>query len=98
MTETTFNYKATFILDTRNREETPEELIEGLKAELVAAGGEVTGVEDLGKSDFERAADRRYTAGNYVQFLATGTANFPAAVLEALQLNTLVSHKMIQKA
>lgn len=98
MTETKFNYKATFILDTRNREESAEDLIEGLKAELVAAGGDITAVEDMGKKEFERAADRRYTAGTFVQFAATAPAGFPNAVLEKLRLNKLVSHKMIQKA
>lgn len=97
MTDNKFNYKATFILDTRKREEEIGELIEGLKAELVAVGGDITATEDMGKKEFERAADRRYTAGNFVQFFATAGAEFPAAVLEQLRLNTLVSHKMIQK-
>ena len=53
------NYKATFILDTRGREENADELVEGLKGELEGAGAEVTSAQNLGKHDFARAADRR---------------------------------------
>ena len=57
------NYKATFILDTRGREESIDDLVEGLKDELVEAGAEVSDTENLGKQDFARAADRRYESG-----------------------------------
>jgi len=97
MTATTANFKATFILDTRDREEGVDDLIESLKQEIAAAGGEVSSVENLGKTDFARAADRRYTSGVYVRYDFSGTAETPAAVLEKLRLNKLVSHKMIQK-
>ena len=36
------NYKATFILDTRGREENADELVEGLKGELEGAEREPT--------------------------------------------------------
>ena len=97
MTATTANYKATFILDTRGREEGIDELIDSVKQELTAAGADVSNVENLGKSDFARAADRRYTSGVYVQYDFSGSSETPAAVLEKLRLNKLVSHKMIQK-
>lgn len=98
MTATASNYKATFILDTRGRDESVEDLIEGLKGELAAAGAEVTAVEDLGRQDFARIPDIKYTAGVYVQYSFSGTSDVPAAILEKLRLNKLVSHKMIQKA
>ena len=53
------NYKATFILDTRGCEESIEDLVDGLKSELVEAGAEVSDTENLGKQDFARSADRR---------------------------------------
>ncbi|MDQ8203654.1 30S ribosomal protein S6 [Pelagicoccus sp. SDUM812003] len=98
MTATASNYRATFILDTRGREESVEDLIEGLKAELSEAGAEVTKVEDLGRKDFARIPDVKYESGVYVQYEFSGSAETPAAVLEKLRLNKLVSHKMIQKA
>ncbi|EDY81768.1 hypothetical protein VDG1235_1386 [Verrucomicrobiia bacterium DG1235] len=98
MTATASNYKATFILDTRGREESVDDLVEGLKAELASVGAEVTAVENIGRQDFVRTPDVKYTAGVYVQYDFTGSPETPAAVLEKLRLNKLVSHKMIQKA
>ena len=97
MTATKTNYKISFILDMREREEAVGELIEGLKDIIEAVGGEVSKVEDIGKQDFAAAADHRYTAGHYVQYEAAGSKEFPAALWEKLLLNKLVSHKMIQK-
>lgn len=97
MTAIASNYKATLILDTRGREESIDDLIEGLKAELASVGAEVTDVENLGKQDFVRIPDVKYIAGVYVQYNFSGAAETPAAILEKLRLNTLVSHKMIQK-
>ena len=91
------NYKATFILDTRGREENADELVEGLKGELESAGAEVTSAQNLGKHDFARAADIRYESGVYAQFKISGDSNMHRNVLEKLRLNKLVSHKIIQK-
>lgn len=98
MTATASNYRATFILDTRGREESVDQLIDGLKAELAAAGAEVTKVENLGKKEFARVPDDKFDSGVYVQYEFSGSHDTPAAVLEKLRLNKLVSHKMIQKA
>ena len=98
MTATKANYKATFILDTRGREESVDELVDSLKGEIEAAGGEVSKVENLGKQDFAQVADRSYTSGVYAQYDFSGEVGIHAALLEKLRLNKLVSHKIIQKA
>jgi len=98
MTATASNYLSTFILDTRGREESVDDLIEGLKGELASAGAEVGEVNNLGRQDFVRTPDVKYDAGVYVQFPISGTSDLPASVLEKLELNKLVSHKIIQKA
>ena len=91
------NYKATFILDTRGREESIDDLVEGLKVELVEAGAEVSDEENLGKQDFARAADRRYESGVYAHYRISRGSDLPEKILEKLHLNKLVSHKMIQR-
>lgn len=91
------NYKATFILDTRGREESVDELVDGLKGELESAGAEVSKSDNLGKQEFARAADIRYESGVYAQYRLSGEANLPSKILEKLRLNKLVSHKIIQK-
>jgi small subunit ribosomal protein S6 len=91
------NYKATFILDTRGREESIDELIGSLKGELERAGAEVSQSNEIGRQDFARAADRRYVSGVYAQYQISGDADLPSNILETLRLNKLVSHKMIQR-
>ncbi len=98
MTETKANYKATFILDTRDREESVDELIDSLKGEIAEVGGEVSSVENLGRQDFAQAADKRYLSGVYAQIDFSGDSSTPSKIHEKLRLNKLVSHKMIQKA
>lgn len=91
------NYKATFILDTRGREESVDELVGNLKGELEKVGAEVTKTADTGKQDFARAADRRYVSGVYAQYMISGDATLPSKIDETLRLNKLVSHKIIQR-
>ena len=91
------NYKATFILDTRGREESVDELVGNLKGELEKVGAEVTKTADTGKQDFARAADRRYLSGVYAQYMISGDATLPSKIDETLRLNKLVSHKIIQR-
>ena len=43
------NYKATFILDNRGKEDSVDQIIEGVKKEIAAVQGEVTAVEQLGR-------------------------------------------------
>ena len=91
------NYKATFILDTRGREESVDELVGSLKGELEKVGAEVSKTADTGKQDFARAADRRYVSGVYAQYMISGDATLPGKIDETLRLNKLVSHTIIQR-
>ena len=44
MTQTKRKYHATFILDNRGREETIDQIIEGVKKDILAVDGEVSSV------------------------------------------------------
>ena len=52
MSQTKRNYKATFILDNRGKEDSVESIIEVVKKEITAVQGEVTAVENLGRRNF----------------------------------------------
>ena len=67
MNATQRNYRASFILDNRGKEDSIDQIIDGVKNEITAIQGEVTGVENLGKKDFVRVTDRKFTSGAYVQ-------------------------------
>ena len=61
MNATKRNYRATFILDNRGKEETVDQIIDGVKKVIADVKGEVTGVENIGKKDFVRVTDKKVT-------------------------------------
>lgn len=91
-------YRASFILDNRGKEETIEQIVEGLKKVIAEVKGEVTQVETVGKRDFARVTDKKYTGAHYVQITFTGPAGVPAQLREKLRLHTNVYRTFIQKA
>jgi small subunit ribosomal protein S6 len=98
MSQTKRNYKATFILDNRGKEDTVESIIEGVKKEITTLKGEVTGVENLGRREFVRKTDDKFPAGVYVQVNFSAPANAPAALHERLRLNESVYRALVQNA
>ena len=84
------NYRATFIIDNRGQEDSIDKLIEDIKKEITAVKGEITAVENLGKRDFARVTDAKFTNGVYVQIAYTAPADSAAALKERLRLNNTV--------
>lgn len=97
-TATKRNYRASFILDNRGKEDTIEQIIEGVKQDIAAVHGEVTSVENIGKKDFVRVTDRKFTGGTYVQIAFSGPAQAPAQLKERLRLNNSVYRTFVQSA
>jgi small subunit ribosomal protein S6 len=92
------NYKTTFILDTRGREESVEQLIEDLKKEIAANEIDVLRAENLGRRDFARTPDPKLTAGNYVQFDLAGPPETMKKLNEHFRLNPVVFRIVVQSA
>jgi small subunit ribosomal protein S6 len=92
------NYRATFILDNRGREESIDQIVDGVKQEIAAVKGEVTAVETLGKRDFIRVTDKKLTGATYVHINFSGPAEAPANLRERLRLNNSVYRTFIQSA
>jgi small subunit ribosomal protein S6 len=84
------SYRATFILDNRGKEESIDQIIDGVKSDIAAVHGEVTSVENLGRREFIRVTDRRLVGATYVQVAFSSPATGPAALKERLRLNTSV--------
>ena len=61
MKPTKRSYRATFILDNRGKEDSIDQIIDGVKQDIVSVQGEVTGVENLGRREFIRVTDRKLT-------------------------------------
>jgi small subunit ribosomal protein S6 len=98
MKPTKRNYKATFILDNRGKEDSVEQIIEGVKKEISAVQGEVTAVENIGRREFARKTDDKFPAGVYVQVNFSAPAGAPAQLHERLRLNDTVYRALVENA
>jgi small subunit ribosomal protein S6 len=98
MNPTKRNYRATFILDNRGKEETVEQIIEVVKKDIVAVQGEVSAVENIGKKDFIRVTDKKLTGATYVHVSFAAPAAAPAQLIERLRLNHSVYRTFVQSA
>ena len=98
MKQTNRNYKATLILDNRGKEDSVEQIIEGVKKEITAVQGEVTAVENLGRRDFARKTDDKFPAGVYVQVNFSAPAAAPSQLHERLRLNETVYRALVENA
>lgn len=96
MNQTKRSYRATFILDNRGKEESIDQIVDGVKQVIAAVKGEVTAVENLGKKDFVRVTDKKLTGASYVQINFAGPADAPAHLRERLRLNNSVYRTFIQ--
>jgi small subunit ribosomal protein S6 len=96
MNPTKRNYRATFILDNRGKEDTIDQIIDGVKKDIAAVQGEVTAVENIGKKDFIRVTDRKFTGAAYVHVNFSAPAEGPAQLKERLRLNHSVYRTFVQ--
>lgn len=96
MNQTKRNYRATFILDNRGKEDSIDQLIEEVKNEIATFEGEVTHVENLGKRDFARVTDKKFAGATYIQVTYSAPAHAPAQLHEHLRLNHNVYRTFIQ--
>jgi small subunit ribosomal protein S6 len=96
MNPTKRNYRATFILDNRGKEDSVDQIIDGVKKEIAAIQGEVTSVENLGRKDFVRVTDRKFPAGTYVQIDFSAPLEGPARLRERLRLNHSVYRTFVE--
>jgi len=98
MNSTKRNYRATFILDNRGREETIDQLLDGVKKVIAEVQGEVSAVDNIGKKDFVRVTDKKFTGATYVHVNFAAPAAAPAQLIERLRLNNSVYRTFIQSA
>ncbi|MBW8782952.1 MAG: 30S ribosomal protein S6 [Verrucomicrobia bacterium] len=92
------NYRATFILDNRGKEDSIDQILEGVKKDILAVDGEVSSIETLGRKDFARVTDRNLPGATYVQVAFSAPAAGPAQLKERLRLNNSVYRTFLQSA
>jgi len=92
------NYQAMFILNSRNQEETPEQITNDLKGVIESIGGKVTTENELGRIDFHRVTDRKEPSGHYSAISFSGPANTNQALKEKLRLDKRVKRIIVFSA
>ena len=65
-------YEGLFILDTAGKEEGIKDTIDRISAEITALGGKVETVQKMDKKNFARVANKRHSAGFYVNVIFEG--------------------------
>ncbi|MBE0544011.1 MAG: 30S ribosomal protein S6 [Verrucomicrobia bacterium] len=72
-------YEGLFVLNTAGKEEGIKEAIDKISAEIVSAGGQVETVQKMDRKSFMRVADKKHTAGYYVNVIFSMA---PAAIAQ----------------
>jgi small subunit ribosomal protein S6 len=98
MTQNKRNYRASFILDNRGKEDSIDQIIDGVKKEIAAIHGDVTAVENIGRRDFARKTDATFPSGVYVNMDFAAPAGAAAQLQERLRLNDSVYRVIVQNA
>jgi ribosomal protein S6 len=65
-------YEGLFILNSAGKEEAIKDTIDKISAEITTLGGKVETVQKMEKKAFARVADRKNSAGYYVNFVFEG--------------------------
>ncbi len=72
-------YEGLFILDTAAKEEGIKDAIDKISQEITTAGGKVETVQKMDKKGFSRVADKKHSAGFYVNVIFESQ---PSALLQ----------------
>ncbi len=80
-------YEGLFILNTAGKEEGVKEMIDQISAEINAAGGRIDTVQKMDKRAFTRVADKKFSAGYYVNFIFELAPTNLAALKHRFDLN-----------
>jgi len=80
-------YEGLFILNTTGKEETLQDTIDKISTEISSAGGKVETVQKMDKKHYARVADKKFTAGYYVNVIFNAAPNVVAVLRNKFSLN-----------
>lgn len=91
-------YEGLFILNTAGKEEGIKEVIDTISNEITNAGGKVETVQKMDKRPFSRVADKKYTAGFYVNVIFEANPLAVAGLKAKFGLNNEIFRVMFTNA
>jgi ribosomal protein S6 len=80
-------YEGLFILNTAGKEDSIKEMVDKISAEIAAAGCKVETVQKMEKRPFARVANRKVTAGFYVNVIFESSPAVLAQLRHRFALN-----------
>jgi len=83
-------YEGLFILETAGKEEGIKETIDKISAEITSLGGKVETVQKMEKKGFSRIADKKHSAGFYVNVIFEGQPSLIDQLKHRFAMNTEV--------
>lgn len=91
-------YEGLFILNTAGREEGIKETIDKISADIAETGGKVETVQKMDRRPFTRVADRKFTAGFYVNVIFQGQPGAITQLRQKFSLNDEVFRVLFTEA
>ena len=93
-------YEGLFILESAGREEGIKDTIDKIASEITALGGKVETVQKLEtqKRAFSRVADKKHTAGFYVNIIFEGQSTILDQLKHRLAMNPDVFRVLFSKS
>ena len=91
-------YEGLFILNTAGKEEGIKEAIDKISAEITSAGATVETVQKMDRKSFLRVADKKHTAGFYVNVIFNSPPGVIAPLRSRFALNEEVFRVIFSKA
>ena len=85
-------YEGLFILNTAGKEEGIKEAIDKISSEITTAGGNVETVQKMERKGFMRVADKKHTAGFYVNIIFTAAP----AIISQLRTKFALSEEVFR--
>jgi ribosomal protein S6 len=89
-------YGITVIFDTRERDESPDDMRGRIGHTMETLGATVETAEDLGTRDFARRANRRFISGAYARYVVSASPSFGAELDGRLRLDKTVNRALIE--
>ena len=90
------NYRATFILDTRDYDQPIENLASSIGERLRASGATIGENRNLGRHEFVYVTNKRHTGDIYLQYDIDGPATLPGAIQDTFRLERTVKRVLVE--
>jgi small subunit ribosomal protein S6 len=84
------------ILDTRNYQDSMENLIENIKAKIMETGATIGQIINKGQLKFQRVTDRKFPTGIYLQIAFEAPPTAPEVIRSKFSLDSTVNRILIE--